>query len=63
MYLSRHRLAVFGYSYADVIEFINRFNTNDQRDLVGVYSELIGSEIYDPFADSELAVNAFEDAK
>ncbi len=47
-------------AYADVFECIDRFNTNDERDLVGVYNELIGKESCDPFADSEAAVDAFE---
>ena len=49
-------------AYADVFEFIDRFDTNDQRDLVGVYDELISGESCDPFEDSKSAVDAFENA-
>jgi hypothetical protein len=50
-------------AYADMMEAIDRFDTNDQRDLVGVYERLIGNETCDPFEDSSRAVDAFEAAE
>jgi len=50
-------------AYADMMETIDRFDTNDQRDLVGVYEQLIGDESCDPFEDSGEAVSAFEAAE
>jgi uncharacterized protein YprB with RNaseH-like and TPR domain len=47
-------------AYADMMQIVDRFDTNDQRDLVGVYEELIGEESCDPFDDSGEAVDAFE---
>lgn len=47
-------------AYADMFEAINRFDTGDTRDLVGVYDQLIGGETCDPFSDSSEAVDAFE---
>jgi|APHM01.1.fsa_nt_gi hypothetical protein len=47
-------------AYADMMQMVDRFDTNDQRDLVGVYEELIGEESCDPFDDSGMAVDAFE---
>ena len=47
-------------AYADMMQIVDRFDTNDQRDLVGVYDELIGQESCDPFDDSGEAVDAFE---
>jgi len=47
-------------AYADMMQIVDRFDTNDQRDLVGVYDELIGEESCDPFDDSGKAVDAFE---
>ena len=35
-------------AYADMMEAIDRFDTNDQRDLVGVYERLIGNEPVTP---------------
>jgi len=35
-------------AYADMMEMIDRFNTQDQRDLVGVCDYLIGNETCDP---------------
>jgi uncharacterized protein YprB with RNaseH-like and TPR domain len=49
-------------AYADMMEIVDRFDTNDQRDLVGVYEALIGDETCDPFDDSGKAVDAFESA-
>ncbi len=48
-------------AYADVFEFVNRFDTNGEKGLVGVYDELIGEESCDPYDDSEEAVDAFEE--
>lgn len=42
------------------VSFVDRFDTNDQRDLVGVYDALIGKDISDPFDDSSATVAAFE---
>ncbi|RJX47816.1 hypothetical protein [Halonotius pteroides] len=50
-------------AYADMMETMDRFDTNDQRDLVGVYEQLIGNESCDPFEDSGEAVCAFEAAE
>ncbi|UPV75627.1 hypothetical protein M0R89_06065 [Halorussus limi] len=49
--------------YADMMDAISRFDTNDVRDLVGVYDMLIGDVSYDPFDDSKAAVTAFEQAE
>ncbi|ATW88433.1 hypothetical protein halTADL_1678 [Halohasta litchfieldiae] len=50
-------------AYADVFEFVDRFDTNDKNDLVGVYDELVQDESCDPFDDSKAAVDAFEGAE
>ena len=50
-------------AYADVFEFVDRFDTNDQSDLVGVYDQLIGKPNCDPFDDSGSAVAAFENGE
>ena len=50
-------------AYADMMEMVDRFNTQDQRDLVSVYDHLIGNETCDPFEDSGEAVDAFEAAE
>jgi len=50
-------------AYADVFEFVDRFNTHDEKGLVGVYDELIGKPNCDPFDDSGSAVAAFENAE
>lgn len=47
-------------AYADMLDVMDRFETNDNSDLVGVYEELIGKETCDPFDDSGSAVTAFE---
>jgi len=47
-------------AYADMLDVVDRFNTGDMRDLVGVYDQLIGEETCDPFEDSSEAVDAFE---
>jgi uncharacterized protein YprB with RNaseH-like and TPR domain len=49
-------------AYADMMQIADRFDTNDQRDLVGVYDVLVGEETCDPFQDSAAAVDAFESA-
>jgi len=50
-------------AYADMMETVDRFDTGDERDLVGVYEQLIGNESCDPFEDSEAAVDAYEAAE
>jgi len=47
-------------AYADMMQIVDRFDTNDHADLVGVYDALIGEETCDPFSDSGAAVTAFE---
>jgi len=47
-------------AYADMLDVIDRFDTDDTNDLVGVYDHLIGDETCDPFEDSGAAVDAFE---
>jgi hypothetical protein len=47
-------------AYADMLDVIDRFDTDDMNDLVGVYDHLIGDETCDPFEDSGAAVDAFE---
>jgi uncharacterized protein YprB with RNaseH-like and TPR domain len=49
-------------AYADMMQIVDRFDTNDQRDLVGVYDVLVGEETCDPFENSAAAVDAFEAA-
>jgi hypothetical protein len=49
-------------AYADVFEFVDRFDTGDVNDLCGVYSLLVDEPSCDPFDDSGSAVSAFEDA-
>lgn len=48
-------------AYADMMQIVDRFDTNDQSDLVGVHDALLGEETCDPFEDSAQAVDAFED--
>jgi hypothetical protein len=50
-------------AYADMLDVVDRFDTNDTRDLVGVYDQLIGGETCDPFDDSEAAVTAFNNGE
>jgi hypothetical protein len=47
-------------AYADMLDVIDRFNTNETTDLVGVYDQLIGKDSFDPFEDSGSAVDTFE---
>ena len=47
-------------AYADMMEVMDRFDTGDTNDLVGVYDLLIGNDSCDPFDDSKRAVSAFE---
>lgn len=47
-------------AYADVRSMVDRFNTGDAGDLVGVYDALVGGDHGDPFEDSREAVTAFE---
>ncbi|RJX47789.1 hypothetical protein DP106_14115 [Halonotius pteroides] len=42
---------------------MERFETHDHRDLVGVYDQLIGNPTCDPFDDSGATVSAFEAAE
>ncbi len=49
-------------AYADMMQIVDRFDTNDKRNLVGVYDVLVGDETCDPFEDSAAAVDAFEAA-
>lgn len=60
----RHDIAwPFGdIAYADMLDAMQRFDTNDNRDLASVYDILIGDDTCDPFDDSEAAVDAFEAA-
>jgi uncharacterized protein YprB with RNaseH-like and TPR domain len=59
---SRHDVAwpFDDVAYADAMSVVERFNTNEMTDLVGVYDTLIGEECDDPFEESEEAVEAFE---
>ncbi len=47
-------------AYADMLDVIDRFATDDVRDLVGVHERLVGRETCDPLADSEAAVEAYQ---
>ena len=47
-------------AYADVMTMLQRVDTGDVNDLVGVYDELIDGGHCDPFENSEAAVTAFE---
>jgi uncharacterized protein YprB with RNaseH-like and TPR domain len=48
-------------AYADMMDVTERFDTNDVRELVGVYDQLIGEPTCDPFNDSEEAVDVFKE--
>ena len=48
-------------AYADAMDMVERFDTGDVSDLVGVYEELIGGEDCDPFDDSASAVATHEE--
>jgi len=50
-------------AYADMFDIVDRFNTDKERDLVGVYDQLIGRETCDPFEESSEAVDAFENGE
>lgn len=50
-------------AYADMLDVVDRFETDETRDLVGVYNYLIGEETCDPFTDSGEAVDAFENGE
>jgi len=50
-------------AYADMMETVDRFDTGDERDLVGVYEQLVDKPTCDPFEDSGEAVAAFEAAE
>lgn len=45
--------------YADVRSMVDRFNTGETGDLVGVHEQLVGGDHADPFDDSAMAVEAF----
>lgn len=47
-------------AYADMMQIVDRFETGDHSDLVGVYDTLINEDTCDPFDDSSQAVDAFE---
>lgn len=47
-------------AYADMLSVVDRFDTNEDNDLVGVYETLIGESTCDPFEESSTAVTAFE---
>lgn len=47
-------------AYADMMQLVDRFNTHEHTDLVGVYDTLVGEDTCDPFDDSAEAVDAFE---
>jgi hypothetical protein len=48
-------------AYADMLEVVDRFNTDDENELVEVYDQLVGRETCDPFEDSSATVDAFRD--
>ncbi|ELZ98078.1 hypothetical protein C440_02483 [Haloferax mucosum ATCC BAA-1512] len=50
-------------AYADVMSIVNRFDTGDHNDLVGVYDTLIGGDDCDPFDDSASAVDSHENGE
>jgi uncharacterized protein YprB with RNaseH-like and TPR domain len=50
-------------AYADTMDMIQRFDTGDANDLVGVYEVLIGDEDCDPFDDSASAVKTHENGE
>lgn len=49
-----------GLAYVDVLEVVDRFETDDVADLAGVYDTLVGAQTCDPFDGSGEAVAAFE---
>lgn len=49
-----------GVAYADTMTMVERFETGEADDLVGVHEALIGGDHCDPFDDSERAVAAHE---
>lgn len=49
-----------GLAYVDVLEVVDRFETDGKTDLDGVYDALVGEPTCDPFDDSGEAVTAFE---
>lgn len=50
-------------AYADTMTMVDRFDTGDHGDLVGVYDALVGTESCDPFEDSASAVSAHESSE
>lgn len=49
-----------GLAYVDVLDVVDRFETDDVTDLEGVYDVLVGEPTCDPFDGSGEAVAAFE---
>lgn len=49
-----------GIPYVDVMDLVERFNTDDCNSLEGAYNTLIGEPDCDPFDDSARAVTAHE---
>ncbi len=50
-------------AYADTMNMVERFDTGDVSDLVGVYDALVGKEDCDPFDDSLRAVQTHQDGE
>lgn len=50
-------------AYADMMGMVDYFATNGHTDLVGVHKTLMKEKTFDPFEDSEEAVEAFEDGE
>lgn len=48
-------------AYADTMDMVDKFYTNDVSDLDGVYDILVGKDTFDPFDDSERAVATHAD--
>jgi hypothetical protein len=49
-----------GLAYADILDVVDRFKTDEVSDLEGVYDILVGESTCDPFDGSGEAVAAFE---
>jgi len=47
-------------TYANMMQIVDRFNTHDSQDLVGVYEALVGTETCDS-QDNVEAVDTYED--
>lgn len=48
------------FAYADTMDMVERFATDDNSDLDGCYEVLVGDDTCDPFEDSAEAVDAWE---